>query len=175
MPASDFIKHVSDFAQRIRDSLPRLTNKGTLKDPLDADRHGSFIYSLPNPTTAAWPFDPLKGSRRGLNNLNPQAFYGLNTRLIIWAPKLYFNHLGEAAAVRCPLCDRIAHVLGWGRHLRRVCGLEGTFYLIGTRYICKNCPGEPRLTTLAIARRQSLHTNQLDSSDSSSDRQQTST
>jgi hypothetical protein len=157
MPVSGFIEHVSDFAQRIRDSLPGLTNRGKLKEPLNADRHGSFIYSLPNPTTAAWPFDPLK---RGLNNLNPQPFYGLNSRLIIWAPKIYFNHLGEAAAVRCPLCDRIAHVLGWGKHLRRVCGLEGTFYLIGTRYACKDCPGELRLTSLAIARRmlQVLHT-----------------
>jgi hypothetical protein len=53
MPVSGFIEYVSGFAQRIGDSLPSLTNRGKLKEPLDADRHCSFIYSLPNPTTAA--------------------------------------------------------------------------------------------------------------------------
>jgi hypothetical protein len=84
--------------------------------------------------------------------LNPQPFYGVNTRLIRSAPRIYFNYLGEAAAVRCLLCNRTPHVFGWGKHLfgwgkhlRRVCGLRGTFYLIGTRYACKDCPGEPRL------------------------------
>jgi hypothetical protein len=37
----------------LRDSLPSLTHRGKLKEPLDSDRHGSFIYKLSNPTTAA--------------------------------------------------------------------------------------------------------------------------
>lgn len=139
MPPTSYIKYVSDFTQRIRDSLPGLNNQGKLKEPLNADIHPSFIYSLPNPTTAAYPFDPLK---KGLNNLQPEPFYGLNARVILWAPKVYFNHLGEAAAVPCPLCDKPAHVLGWGQHLRRVCALEGTYFLLGTRYICRGCQGE---------------------------------
>lgn len=80
--------------------------------------------------------------RKGLKNLKPEQFYGLNSQLIVWAPKIYFNHLGQAAAVRCPLCSKPAHVHGWGQHLRRICALNGVFFLVGTRYICRNCEGK---------------------------------
>lgn len=115
-----FIDWIKEKADTIIRSLPKLTNRGKLVKALDPARHPSFVYSLENPTTAAAPFDPLK---KGLNNLQPQPFYGLNARIIIWAPKTYFNHLGEAAAVRCPLCQKPAALHGWGQQLRRVCGL----------------------------------------------------
>lgn len=139
MLAAGLLAYILAHFELIKADLPGLDTKGRLKHPLDPNKHPSFIYRLPNPTTAAAAFDPLK---KGLNNLKPEQFYGLNCQLIVWAPKTYFNHLGDAAAVRCPLCSKPAHLHGWGRHLRRICALNGTFFLVGTRYICKNCKGE---------------------------------
>jgi len=44
--------------------------------------------------------------------------------------------------VKCPLCSKKAGAHGWGNGLRRICGLYGTYYLIGTRHICRDCEGE---------------------------------
>jgi hypothetical protein len=137
--AAGLLAYIIAHFQRIKDDLPRLDVKGRLSSPLDPNKHPTFIYRLPNPTTAAAAFDPLK---KGINNLKPEEFYGLNSQLIVWAPKIYFNHLGAAAAVRCPLCSKPAHVHGWGQHLRRIWALNGTFFLVGTRYICRKCDGE---------------------------------
>jgi hypothetical protein len=62
--------------------------------------------------------------------------------LVVWASKHYFNHLGAAAAVKCPLCSEPANLHSWGRHLRRICALYGTYFLVGTQHICKDCEGE---------------------------------
>lgn len=133
-----FLQYVTAFAQSTRSSLPSLNNRtGKLSTALDKARHPNFIYPLPNPTTAA--FDPLK---KGLNRIQPESFYGLNSQLVIWAPRIYFNHLDDAAAVKCPLCSKNAGAHGWGNGLRRICGLYGTYYLIGTRHIWRNCEGE---------------------------------
>jgi hypothetical protein len=130
--------YVKRFFEQVKDDLPNLDSQGRLQEPLDPIRHANFVYQLPNATTVAG-FDPLK---KGLNNLKPELFYVLKSRLVVWAPKTYFNHLGAAAAVRCPLCSKPARLNGWGSHLRRICALNGTFFLVGTRYRCDNCEGE---------------------------------
>lgn len=133
--------YVLAYFESIRADLQLVRGTGKLRKPIDPVKHPSFIYRLPNPTTAAaaTAFEPLN---RGLSQLKPEHFYGLCCQLIVWAPQHYFNHLGKAAAVPCPLCGRPAHSNGWGTHLRRICALGGVYFLIGTRHICKNCPGK---------------------------------
>jgi hypothetical protein len=96
--APSLVNHIKVFFQSIRDDVPRRDTHGRFMKPLDPVRHPNSMYSLPNPTTAA-VFDPLS---KGLNKFQPEQFHALFTRLIVFAPHIYFHHLGEAA-VRCPL------------------------------------------------------------------------
>jgi hypothetical protein len=91
-----------NFILEKRGSLPKLHNRtGKLKKRFDSKQHPNFIYQLPNPTTAA--FDP---SRKGLNSLKPASFYLLNSCVVLWAPRIYFNHCNIKG--RCHLCQKPA-------------------------------------------------------------------
>jgi hypothetical protein len=128
-------KYLVDYVLEKRRSLPKLNNRTSkLTKDLDPKQHPNFIYPLPNPTTAA--FDPLK---KGINNLKTAQFYLLNSCVVLWAPQIYFNHCN--VKVCCPLCKKPAGPHGWSG-IRRICGLYGTYYLCGSRFICRDCDGK---------------------------------
>jgi hypothetical protein len=140
MPRGDaeFVAYLVDFAADIAKSFPGFNPDGTLKKALDKQKHKNFIYPLPNPTTVA--FTPL---RKGLNSLDPVKYYGLHSCLVHWDPQVHFNHC--SIDIRCPLCGRKAHRKQRTDSIRRICGLQGTLYLVGHRYECRQCPGEYHL------------------------------
>lgn len=127
--------HVSKHAKRIIGSLPRINNRTRrLTEPLDPQQHPNFVYQLPNPTIAT--FDPLKLRSR---ELKPEHFYGIHSSLVVFAPSIYWNGQFQ---VCCPCCKKPAQAQGWNNDVRRICGLMGTMYLVGTRYRCVDCPGK---------------------------------
>eukprot|EP00878_Enallax_costatus_P021016 GHUV01022233.1.p1 GENE.GHUV01022233.1~~GHUV01022233.1.p1 ORF type:complete len:158 (-),score=35.12 GHUV01022233.1:100-573(-) len=133
---ASFRKYVTQLSKDIINSLPPICKRTRLyKQQLDPKQHPNFIYQLPNPTIAT--FDPLTLKSQ---ELKPEHFYGIHSQLVIFAPSHYWNGQFQ---VLCPCCKRPARLHGWNDDVRRVCGLLGTFYLIGARYKCEGCPGEP--------------------------------
>lgn len=130
--------HVAGIAKKVISSLPTI-NKKTRKlyQQLDPQQHPNFIYPLPNPTIAA--FDPLK---LRCQELKPEKFYAIHSSLVVFAPSVYWNGQFQ---VCCPCCKRPAQMHCWSDDVRRVCGLLGTYYLIGARYRCVGCPGKSAL------------------------------
>lgn len=126
---------IISFCKEIISSLPTINRRTRKLDKqLDPQQHPNFIYQLPNPTIAT--FDPLK---LRCQELKPEQFYGIHSSVVIFAPSVYWNGQFQ---VCCPCCKRPAQLHGWNNDIRRICGLLGTFYLIGARYRCINCPGK---------------------------------
>lgn len=124
---------VTSYAEKIKKQLPKRNNRtGLLKSPLNQEQHPNFIYSLPNPT--------IHGSKGGsVANLDPAVFQGLGAFLVVFAPDIFWAKL---VGVKCPLCKGEAKPHGWCPQLRRVCGLDHTYFVLGRRYKCRGCPGE---------------------------------
>lgn len=130
-----FREHIVQRCKEIIRSLPSINRQTRkLNQLLDPKQHPNFIYQLPNPTIAT--FDPLRLKCR---ELKPEHFYGIHSLLVIFAPSHYWNGQFQ---VLCPCCKRPARLHGWTADVRRICGLLGTFYLVGARYKCEGCPGE---------------------------------
>lgn len=100
-----------------------------------------FIKYGPNPTLR------LTNSST-LGTMDPKQYYLANTRVIFWAPHIFWPLHG---IVKCPHCKSADNVKkkGWANKLRRVMGLGFTFYLYGYRYYCKDCPGNMWATLIS--------------------------
>ena len=131
LPAVTLQRRVQAYAQGVIERFPKRNNKtGRLKDKLDPNQHPNFLYPMPNPTIHA---------SGGVAQLDPLDFQGLGSFLVVFAPDMYWDQL---VTVRCPLCEQKASPHGWCPQLRRVCGLQHTYFVIGRRYRCDGCTGE---------------------------------
>jgi hypothetical protein len=131
-------QHVQKRSSTIIKTLPKRNNRtGRLVTDLDSSKHPDFVYALPNPT--------IHGLG-AVGQLDPLPFQALGSFLVICAPDIYWK-----VKVCCPLCERAAKPHGWCPGLRRVHGVQHTYYIAARRYRCDNCPGKESKPTISIA------------------------
>ena len=128
-PVLTLQRHVQQRANGVIKSLPKRNNKTRALGTLDQHQHPNFLYFLPNPTIH---------TSGGVAQLDPLTFQGLGSFLVVFAPDIYWDKL---VTVCCPLCKKQASPHGWCPQLRRVCGLQHTYFVIGRRYRCDGCTG----------------------------------
>jgi hypothetical protein len=98
--------------------------------------HGwnSFIHTPPDPTTN------LNLRRNPTAAAQPPSFPEFcvsKVKVCVWKPDAYY--LAQGVQVLCPHCGNEAKHKGWGK-LRRVCGLNNTWFLKSFIYECR-CQG----------------------------------
>jgi hypothetical protein len=131
-PQPSLQRHVWEGIMAMRGLVPKIsTRSGERARPWPAALP-SFVMPLANPTLL---FDV---SKHGVHNMSPEAFMGMHSWLVLFAPHLFWPGLVHPC---CPLCSRRATPHGWSTSIRRVTGLFGVWYVNGTRYLCKDCPG----------------------------------
>lgn len=115
--------------------LHKSVNKaGTLVHQLDVGLWPDFIKAPANPT-----FDPELCS----TTLSPTPFRAASMRVVFWAPHIFWNRHLLNNKPACPVCKCSKGVAchGWAPQLRRLCGLGVSWFILGYRYQCKECPG----------------------------------
>jgi hypothetical protein len=135
MALSKAQKTITEFAENIIKSLPKLNNRTGKRKAFSrqqALQHPDFVYPCPNPTIV------LDDAVIDISKLDPEAFDLVGSRLYLFGPDIFWNGL---VVVRCPLCKQPAAPHGWCKTLRRVKALHHTYFLAGRRYKCKGCKG----------------------------------
>lgn len=127
-------KYIKDYIDRLLKLLPKLNNRTGKRPVLNKEQHPDFIYPVPNPTIVYGDSSSID-----IRKLDPEAFDLIGSKIILFGPDIYWNGLVQ---VCCPLCKQPAASHGWCKTLRRVKTLHHTYYLVGRRYKCVNCPSK---------------------------------
>lgn len=122
-------KYAQDYAFAKIKTLPKRNNRTGKLGDLDRNQHPDFIYPLPNPT--------IHGLG-AVSRLDPTKFQGLGSYVVVFAPDIYWD---RHVTVCCPLCNQPAKPHGWCNNVRRVVGIQHTYYVVGRRYRCQDCAG----------------------------------
>lgn len=121
-------KYIQQFSSSIIKTLPKRNNRtGKFQTDLDSRLHPDFIYPLPNPT--------IHGLG-AVGQLKSIKFQALGSFLVVFAPDIFWR-----VKVSCPLCKEAAKPHGWCPSMRRVHGVQHTYFVASRRYRCDNCEG----------------------------------
>ena len=84
-----------------------------------------FIKPAPNPT--------LHGANTDFSLIGSKA--------VFWDPVLLWGEAALPACTACLNCDGRGQRDGPGK-IRKVCGLDTTYFIVATKYRHRNCPGD---------------------------------
>lgn len=140
-------KKVQGFVEDILKKLPKLNNRtGERKQCSkqgEQQQLADFIYPFPNPTVSR------SNEAVNISKLEPADFELLGSKVVLLGPDIFWPNLVK---IRCPLCSDVAAPHGWCKSYRRVKGLYNTYFLVGRRYKCVGCKGEPGVTQTEVCK-----------------------
>ena len=120
------------FKTHVQPLLGELAKDGSGALKKGSNKAVNFVFNLPDPT---------------LDNVNkhgspdPSAFAAANSKVVVLSPQYFYN--SHFKRPKCPCCRKETNVKGegWSNKCRRVLGLGTVYYIIQTRWRCKECEG----------------------------------